>query len=117
MSNIVDEFNPYKEFVTLKKECEVQLAEILSKAPGFLKVNVVSISRETQPMALTELIFDKSDMEEKEQESSLTLEKALVRWFALPEVKELYNAVTDFGIPIIITGTIIYLGEKTSESL
>ena len=89
----------------MKNELEVQLAKILSKAPGFSKVDIVRFTNnpDDRPCAFTNLSFNKADMEEKERESSLTLEQAIPRWFELDAVNELYDT-SDFGVPVILTG-------------
>ena len=97
--------NQKKEFVELKNNIEVKLAEAFSKAPGFIKVDIAKFFRADRPTARTYVIFDKSDVEDKEKESSLILEEAIVRWFELPEIREKYS-LEDFGKPVILTGLI-----------
>ena len=76
----------------------------MGKAPGFQRVNVQNFTRHDIPTARLTLEFDKSDVEEKEKDSSLSLEDAIVRWFKLDAVNEKYDT-SDYGVPVILTGT------------
>jgi len=79
------------------------LSTVFSKAPGFHRVNVLSFKRTPGPTARLDIEFDKSDVEEKEKQSSLSLEEAIVRWFSLDAVNEKYDT-SDYGIPVVLTG-------------
>lgn len=86
----------------MKKEVESQLHAIMKTAPGFLRVAVLKFESDEIATGRVDFCFDKIDVDHEEKKSELTLEEALVRWFELEEVNDLYDT-SEYGIPEILT--------------